>query len=70
MAVTLFAVNKGYFDDVEVKKALGFEAGLHSFLKSKHKALIDAINDSKDLSGDNEKALAAAIEEFKATATY
>jgi len=70
MAVTLFAVNKGYFDDVEVKKALAFESALHSFLKSKHKDIMGAIQDSKDLSADNEKALAAAIENFKSTATY
>jgi len=70
MAVTLFAVNKGYFDDVEVKKVLAFESALHSFLKSKNKELMGAIQDSKDLSADNEKALAAAIENFKATATY
>jgi F-type H+-transporting ATPase subunit alpha len=70
MAVTLFAANKGYFDDVEVKKALAFESALHAFLKSKHKPLMDAIESSKDLSGDNEKALAAAIESFKATAVY
>ncbi len=62
--------NKGYFDDVEVKKALAFESALHAFLKSKHKPLMDAIESSKDLSGDNEKALAAAIESFKATAVY
>ncbi|MGH8105627.1 MAG: F0F1 ATP synthase subunit alpha, partial [Arenimonas sp.] len=30
MAATLFAVNKGFMDDVEVKKVLAFEAGLHS----------------------------------------
>jgi F-type H+-transporting ATPase subunit alpha len=70
MAVTLFAANKGYFDDVDVKKALAFEAALLSFLKSKHKGILDAIETSKDLSGDNEKALAAAIEEFKSTAVY
>jgi F-type H+-transporting ATPase subunit alpha len=70
MAITLFAVNKGYFDDVEVKKALAFESALHGFLKSQHKSLMDAIQDSKDLSGDNEKALDAAIASFKSTATY
>ncbi|BBE52148.1 ATP synthase subunit alpha [Ferriphaselus amnicola] len=70
MAVTLFAVNKGYFDDVEVKRALAFESAVHSFLKSKHKAIMDAIDTTKDLSGDNEKALAAAIEEFKSTGVY
>jgi F-type H+-transporting ATPase subunit alpha len=31
---------------------------------------MDAIDTSKDLSGDNEKALAAAIEEFKSTGVY
>ena len=43
MAVTLFAVNKGYLDDVRVKKALAFEAALHAFLKAKHAALMDNI---------------------------
>src|SRR6266705_1920625 len=33
-AVTLFAVNRGYYDDVPVEKALSFESGLRAFLKS------------------------------------
>ena len=70
MAVTLFSVNKGYFDDVEVKKALSFESALHAYLKSKNKDLMDAINTNKDLSADNEKLLSAAIEAFKSTAVY
>jgi F-type H+/Na+-transporting ATPase subunit alpha len=70
MAATLFAVNKGYFDDVPVARALAFESALHGHLKSKDKALMDAIESSKDLSGDNEKLLTAAIEAFKATAVY
>ncbi len=70
MAVTLFAINKGSFDDVPVNKALAFESALHSFLKSQHKALVDSIEASKDLSADNEKALIAAIEKFKTTAVY
>jgi F-type H+-transporting ATPase subunit alpha len=70
MATTLFAVNKGYFDDVAVNKALAFEGALHANLKSSHKALMDAIESSKDLNADNEKLLSAAIESFKATAVY
>ncbi len=70
MAVTLFAVNKGYFDDVPVPKALAFESALHANLKSNSKALMDAVESSKDLSGDNEKLLVAAIEKFKASAVY
>ena len=34
MAASLFAVNKGFLDDVDVKKALAFEHGLHQHLKS------------------------------------
>ncbi|MDP2761849.1 MAG: F0F1 ATP synthase subunit alpha [Sideroxyarcus sp.] len=70
MAVTLFAVNKGYFDDVLVPKALAFESVLHANLKTNNKALMDAIESTKDLSADNEKLLAAAIETIKATAVY
>jgi F-type H+-transporting ATPase subunit alpha len=70
MAVTLFSVNKGYFDDVAVPKALAFESALHAYLKSKNKTLMDAIESTKDLSADNEKVLATAIETFKATAVY
>lgn len=67
MAVTLFCVNKGYFDDIEVKRALEFEAALHQFVGSKYAALLDKIESSKDLDADGEKQLAAAIEEFKKT---
>jgi F-type H+-transporting ATPase subunit alpha len=70
MAVTLFSVNKGYFDDVPVNKALAFETALHTYLKSNNKALLDAIETSKDLNADNEKLLSAAIEKFKSTAVY
>ncbi|HQZ58039.1 MAG TPA: F0F1 ATP synthase subunit alpha, partial [Ottowia sp.] len=43
MGASLFAVNKGFMDDVDVKKILPFEAGLHGYLKDKHAALLDAI---------------------------
>jgi len=70
MAITLFAANKGYFDDVPTNKVLAFEGKLHGFIASKYKALADAIETSKDLNGDNEKALDAAIQDFKATTAY
>ena len=70
MAASLFAVNKGYFDDVPITKVLSFEAGLHAHLSAKDKTLMDAIESSKDLSADNEKLLVTAIEAFKATAVY
>jgi F-type H+/Na+-transporting ATPase subunit alpha len=70
MAVTLFAVNNGYMDGVDVKKVLPFESALQSYIKDKHKGLLDAINASGEMSGDNEAALKSAIESFKQTAVY
>ena len=70
MAVTLFAANRGYLDDVDVKRALAFEAALQSFLKGKYAAILDKIQSSGDLDGETEKQLAAAIDDFKASAAY
>ncbi len=70
MAVTLFAVNRGYMDDVEVKRALAFEAALQSFIKGKYAALMEKIQSSGDLDAEAEKQLAAAIDDFKASAAY
>ncbi|NMG42555.1 F0F1 ATP synthase subunit alpha [Aromatoleum toluvorans] len=65
MAITLFAVNNGYFDDVEVGRVLAFENGLLQFVKTKNAALISKIMSAKELDADGEKQLVAAIEEFK-----
>jgi F-type H+-transporting ATPase subunit alpha len=70
MAVTLFAVNRGYMDDVDVKRALSYEAALQSFLKGKYAAVLDKILATGDLDADSEKQLVAAIEDFKASAAY
>jgi F-type H+-transporting ATPase subunit alpha len=69
-ALTLFAVNRGYYDDVPVEKALAFEGALRQFMKSKYAAIVDKIEKTKEMSADDEKALAAAIEDFKKTGTY
>ena len=39
-------------------------------MKSKYAAIVDKIETTKDMSADDEKALAAAIEDFKKTGTY
>ena len=70
MAVTLFAANKGYLDDVPTEKVLSFENALHGFLASKYKVVIDSIEKSSVLSEDDEKKLTKAIEEFKASNAF
>src|SRR5438876_445279 len=69
-AMTLFAVNRGYYDDVPVEKALSFESGLRAFLKSKYAALVDKLESAMDLDAEGEKTLAAAIEDFKKNGTW
>jgi F-type H+-transporting ATPase subunit alpha len=69
-ALTLFAVTKGYFDDVPVEKALAFESSLRAFMKSKYAALMDKLESSKEMDGEAEKAFAAAIEDFKKNGSY
>lgn len=70
MALTLHAINKGYFDDVEVNRALAFESALKGHIKSHHAAILDKIENTKELDGETEKALDAAILEFKQNGTY
>jgi F-type H+-transporting ATPase subunit alpha len=65
MAASLFAVNKGYFDDIDVKQVLAFEAGLHGYLKTKQAALLSKIEETKQLDKDGEAVLAAAVADFK-----
>ena len=70
MAVTLFAANKGYLDDVPTEKVLSFENALHGFLASKYKVIIDSIEKSSVLSEDDERKLTKAVEEFKASNAF
>ncbi len=70
MAITLFAVNKGYMDDVEVDRALAFESALKGFIRSSHGAIMDTIESTKELDGTTEGQLDAAIQEFKQNGTY
>jgi len=65
MAITLFAVEKGAFDDVDVKRALACEAAMHQFVKTRAADLVAKIESTKDLDAEGTKQLAAAIEEFK-----
>jgi F-type H+-transporting ATPase subunit alpha len=70
MAVSLFAANEGYLDDVEAKKVVDFEAALHGYMSSSQKALMDRINQTADYNSEVEQALHDALKEFKANHTW
>jgi F-type H+-transporting ATPase subunit alpha len=65
MAATLFAVNKGHMDDVDVKKILAFEHGLHQHLKSSHATLLAKLEADKAMDKAAEEELSGAITAFK-----
>ncbi len=66
MAVSLYAANEGYLDDVEVDKIVDFEAALHSYMRSEHAELLERINASGEYTEEFEKAFQAALQDFKA----
>jgi F-type H+/Na+-transporting ATPase subunit alpha len=70
MAMTLFAVNNGFFDDVEVKKALAAERSMRDYVKDKYADLVARMEDKKDLAGDDEKALKEAIQDWKKNGSF
>ncbi|MCK9530870.1 MAG: F0F1 ATP synthase subunit alpha [Gammaproteobacteria bacterium] len=70
MAVSLYAVNQGYLDDIDAKKVVDFENALQDFMKSQHKALLDQINVSGDWTAEIEASMKAAIDDFKANHTW
>jgi F-type H+-transporting ATPase subunit alpha len=70
MAVSLFAANQGYLDDVEAKKVVDFESALQGYMVSSHQDLIDRINESGDYNDEIEQALHEAIKDFKANNTW
>ena len=70
MVLTLFAVNNGYFDDIEVKKALVAERSLKDYAKSKYADLMARLEEKKDMSTEDEVALKAAIEDWKKNGSF
>src|SRR6476646_1825271 len=70
MALTLFAVNNGYFDDIDVKKALAAERSMRDYVKTSFADLVKRIEEKNDLSADDEKLLKSAIEEWKKKGSY
>jgi F-type H+/Na+-transporting ATPase subunit alpha len=70
MALTLFAVNGGYFDDIDVRKALAAERSMRDYIKGKYADLVKRIEDTKDLSKEDEDKLQQAMKDWKSTATY
>ena len=70
MALSIYAVNNGYMDKVELKKVVAFEAALQGFARASYQGLLERINREPKFSKENEAELKKCVEDFVATGTY
>jgi F-type H+-transporting ATPase subunit alpha len=70
MALSLYAVNEGYLDNVEVSKVLAFEEALHDYAKANHGATLEAINESGDYNDEIAATLKSVCDEFAEKGAY
>ena len=70
IAVSLYAVENGYLDDVELEKVGDFEAALHNFMYSERKELMAEIQDKAEYTDEVAAALKDSLEEFKKNHTW
>ncbi len=70
MGVSLFAVEYGFLDDVELEKVGAFEHALHSFMHSARADLMKQIEESGDYNDEIEASLKESIENFKKNHTW
>jgi len=70
MALTLFAVNNGYMEGVEIKQLASFEKSLRDYIRTKHTALMERLEKNKDMSKEDEAELRTVIEQFKKTGAF
>lgn len=70
MAISLYAVDKGYIDDIDVNKVVAFESAMHAHMRSSQKDLLNKINAGGDYNDDIEAAIKSALEAFKANGVW
>ena len=70
MAASLWAVNKGFMDSLDIKQVLPFEAGLHAHFANTASATMDKINATGDWNDELEAAFKKGIEDFKTTGSW
>ncbi len=66
MAVSLFAVDRGYLDDIALNQISAFESALLSFMNTNKSDLMKKINATGDYNDDIEAQLKQSLDDFKA----
>jgi F-type H+-transporting ATPase subunit alpha len=70
MALSLYAVNEGFIDGVDVAKVGDFEAALHDYARANNADLLDEINKTGDFSDEIQASLQSLCEDFAEKGAY
>ncbi len=70
MAVSLYAANEGYLDDIDVTKVRAFEDALQAYMRANQAELMEKINRESDYTDEVAAALKSAVEDFKANHSW
>ena len=70
MAISLYAVNEGYLDDVDVENVVPFETALHSHARANAEELMATIDSTGGYDDEIQAGLKALLDEFKASGAY
>ena len=70
MAISLFAANEGFLDEVPLDKIIAFEKALHEFSSDKHSDLVNEINTNCDYNDEVSAKLKSLMEDFKEKGVY
>ena len=70
MAVSLYAANEGFLDDVPLDKIGAFEAALLSYMTTNQASYMQSLNDNGDWNDDLASQMGTAVEEFKKTGSW
>ncbi|PZQ16389.1 MAG: F0F1 ATP synthase subunit alpha [Rhodanobacter denitrificans] len=70
LALSVYAAEKGYLDDLKVAEILPFEKALHAHFHANYGDLMTKIVQTGDWNGDFEASFKKGIEEFKKTGSW
>ena len=70
MGLILFAVEKGYLNDVELNKIADFESALLSYMSSEHKDFMEGLSETGEYSDEVIKTFTDALDKFKTSQTF
>lgn len=66
----LYAATNGYLDDVPVERVRAFETAFLRYMEASHPDIGRKITETRDVAGETETGLKAAIDDFKRAGSY